>query len=376
MRNCFSLCLAVFILFSCNQPTQRTDALHTINFNLENNIDLFDMLEVSFIKLETNDKCLINRTIRQVESAFGKLFILSGGEGKLFVFDSSGNFIAPIGNIGAGPQEYIFCSSFSIDYNRNIISLVDMVQKKVVNYSLINYDFISEHRIVEGLTCFEYMGNDKLLWHNLVAQNDFAGWSFITTDFNQKYISKHVKKDFITGYHTTPLKSIYKIDGDIFAYTGYNSNIYHFIGDSVTKLYKIEFGQFALPSMDYLEKISRGNVNFLHDLAQSNYVFSFSAIGVRNTLVVDYTVFNTHYIGFYNKLNDQIFSYSMEDFQKKLNIGKIDRISGVVNNTIAAVLLPFHLVEENVDNYTKELQRLVDISKDDDNPILCLLRFK
>ncbi|MCL2311745.1 MAG: 6-bladed beta-propeller [Firmicutes bacterium] len=375
-NNIFIYFVVLLLVTSCKQSTTNYGDTQSLNFNHGHSADISDILEMSFIKLETNDNCLIN-SIRQVESALGKIFILTGGaESGVLVFDSLGKFVAPIGTRGNGPQEYLLCSSFSIDHYRNIISLVDMAQKKVINYNLINYEFVSEHRLVEGFSSFEYLGNNHIVWHNFVAKDDLAGWCFVVTDINQNYINKYVKRNFITGYHTAPLKSMYKIDSDVFVYSGYHPIIYQCLGDNIHPLYKLEFGRFQIPPLDHLKKISAGNVNFLPELARSNFVYTFIVFGTYNTVVVEYTVSNIQYIGVYNKQNNQTYSYTMEDFQKMLKIGKIDRISGIVNNSFAAVMFPFYLFEEKNNSLNPELHRLIDESNEDDNPILCLFRLK
>jgi hypothetical protein len=78
--------------------------MQTIDFKQVNDVPPSDIFETEFIKLETNEKCLIDKTIRQIESASDKLFVLSGGvENSLFVYDFSGKFITQIGARGNGP---------------------------------------------------------------------------------------------------------------------------------------------------------------------------------------------------------------------------------------------------------------------------------
>jgi hypothetical protein len=377
MKKSYLLALVVVLFFtSCKQTIVEYDNVQTLNFNQEQSIDPSNILEMDFIKLETNENCLIDKTIRQVNSALGKLFVLTGGNGKLLTFDSSGKFIASIGNTGNGPGEYMVLTSFSIDCHRNIISAVDMAQKKIINYNLIDYGFISEQKI-EDFTCFEYLGNNKIVWQNVGVHGNYAGWNFIVTDTNQKYIDKYVKNDLITGYHTAPLKNMYKHNDELITYTEYHPFVYRFREDSIYPLYKLEFGKHKLPPLDYLERVSSGNVNFLRDLEQSNYVCSFSVFGANDIFIVYYSISNIYNIGVYDNRNNRIYNYTMEDFQKKLKISKIDNISGVVNNSIAAVILPFHLLDRE-DNYplTPKLQDLTTGLKEDDNPILFLFKLK
>jgi hypothetical protein len=103
------LLLLALVLTSCIRNSRKGDIpidnIPTIDFNQKQNIDILDLLEVDFIKLETSENILINKNIRQVESFENKIFILSDGESSsLIVFDRSGKFIISIGNTGVGPK--------------------------------------------------------------------------------------------------------------------------------------------------------------------------------------------------------------------------------------------------------------------------------
>jgi hypothetical protein len=185
MKYYYLLLIFVFLLPSCQQGFQQTDALLTLDFGQEPSTAPSGILETAFIKLETNDACFIDKTVTQVESAMGNLFILTGGERKLFVFDRSGKFVALIGNRGGGPGEYLVPTSFSIDCRRNLLSTIDVAQKKIIHYDLKDYRFVSEQRAVYDNFCFEYPDADKIVWKNTDYNSDYAGWEFLVTDTNK-----------------------------------------------------------------------------------------------------------------------------------------------------------------------------------------------
>jgi hypothetical protein len=368
----------VAFLASCKRDIQKTDHESTIDFTQEPSDNPSDILETAFIKLETNDACLIDKTVVQVEFAAEKIFILTGGERKLLIFDRSGKFVAVTGGRGAGPGEYIAPMSFSIDLHRNIISVIDIAQRKLIAYDLTDYRFISEQKALYNNFSFEYLEDNKIVWKNTDYQSDYGDWSFLVTDREQNYVDKHLKKEFITGYFTGHIKSIYKQNGEVFAYTEYHPVIYHFMNDTVFPLYRLKFGKYQLPPIDYLKKISANNVNFLPELNRSDYVAQYSVFDAGKTFAVFYSVSEKPHIGIYNKDNRHTYNYTMEEFQDKLKIGKVDHISGTVDDYIVAVLQPFDLLEEKSKNYTflPELQNMVAESSDGDNPVLFLFKVK
>ncbi|MDR0386101.1 MAG: 6-bladed beta-propeller, partial [Prevotellaceae bacterium] len=156
--------LAELLVISCTQSPKKQDSITVVDFNRDQNA-VTDIFETNFVKLETNENCLITN-IRQIESLDNRIFILSGREScSLFVFDRSGKFITSAGRMGSGPGEYIFLTSFSIDRHRNIISVADAAQQKIINYSTENYKFVSEDKTSDNtFLCFEYLDADKIVW--------------------------------------------------------------------------------------------------------------------------------------------------------------------------------------------------------------------
>jgi hypothetical protein len=88
-----------------------------------------------------------------------------------------------------------------------------------------------------------------------------------------------VEKEFITGYHTGPLKNLYKYNDELYAYPAYQSVpiVYRLSENDAVPVYHLQFDKYNLLPIDYLEEISAGNVNFLAKLNQSNYIYIVSA---------------------------------------------------------------------------------------------------
>jgi hypothetical protein len=335
-------------------------------------------VDVSFIKLETNDHCLIDKGIKQIEMYDNRLFILTGGRFDLFVFTMSGEFLTSIGGKGNGPGEYGLPISFSIDHTRGVISVVDLAFKKIVNYSLGNFEYVSEKAMEYDCFGFEYLGKDKIVWKNIAYESEYAKWNYIVSDTDYMYLNGYVERTFITGYSTGASKNIYKTDEAVYAYAQYDPTIYCFSEDEVYPIYNLKFGKHKLPPIDYLEKISANYANFLPELDMSNYLFFYSVYDTENALNVYYSVSKVPYIGIYDKKNNKTYNYSKEKFQNELRIGEIESPSGVINEYAVAALMPYCFFDEEDENYTlnEKLQPIVSQSHPEDNPILVLFKPK
>jgi hypothetical protein len=380
MKHYFYLLSIFVVLVSCkNHSYDQNDNIQVIDFKQNSNINLPEIIETAFIKLETNDSCLIGNHIAQIEATQGKIFILTGGSNvSLFVFDSSGKFDSSIGGRGTGPGEYIAPVSFSMDYYRNLISVVDLAQKKIINYSLDNYLFLSEKRMEYDSFCFEYFEQDKMVWKNASYEGSLSDYNFIITDINYQRLGTHIKRNFKTGYNTGPLKNVYKSNGQIYAYTQYDPLVYHFMDYDMLPAYHLKFDNHLLPSKEYLERISENNTNFLSELNRSDYISYYCVFESSNILSVYYSVSQVPYMGIYDKENRQAYRYSKEEFQDKMKVGEIYRPAGIINDYIVAFLQPYDLLEKKIDGYvfSDMLQSIVAESHEEDNPILFLFKIK
>ncbi len=87
--------------------------------------------EISMIKLETTPKALIGKGCSMKPAKFG--FIIRDDQSKkVFTFDKKGRFIAVIGNIGKGPQEYIRLVNFLADPFSDQVIITDQGTKKIL----------------------------------------------------------------------------------------------------------------------------------------------------------------------------------------------------------------------------------------------------
>jgi len=380
MKRYYCLLFIVFLLGACkHRSVFHDDNITIINFAQKSHNNIEELLETDFIKLETCDNSLIGSYVAQIEAVKEKLFILTGGTHiKLLVFDVSGKFDCSIGNVGRGPGEYIVPISFSVNYNDNIISIVDIAQKKIINYNLDNYEFVTEKIMEYDSFCFEYFGNDKIVWKNANYRDKLSDWDFIVTDIEQNFFKKHIQRDFKTGYFTGPPKNIYKTNGHVYAYTQYNPIVYHFFNDDVVPVYQIKFGKHKMPPLDYLQKISAENNNFISTLTASNFISYYCVFDAVRTLSIFYSVSQNQYIGVFDKINKQLYHYSKDAFQDKLKIGEMERPVGIIDNYVVALIHPYYLLEKIEEGYVLDnrLYPLVSNSKADDNPFLFLFRFK
>lgn len=224
-------------------------------------------------------------------------------------------------------------TSFTINAETNVVSVVDFVQRKSIDYSLDSYNFISEKSLDYYSTCFEYVNGKQRL--------------------------------------------AYKSRGLVHAYAQYNSTIYTFRDRIMDPAYNIGFGKFKLPPRDHLIKLLDKDKGFKSTLHESDYISHYEIFETGNILNTYYSVSQKNYFGLYNKRTGETYSFSKQYFEDKMKVGTMNKPSGRINDYVVAVLKPSDLRTRFNDGYNlnNELEKLLS-SESDNNPILFLYKFK
>lgn len=132
--------------------------------------------KVEFVKLETNENCLIKK-MKHIVTHDSLLFIQADYSDHLFIFDRKGNFITQIGHKGQGTGEYIKISTFFIDKADQSVVIVDDFTNVFLYYG---FDGAFKRKMdvpreVIGLLDKAMMSDDgKLLLNFLLCTEDYA----------------------------------------------------------------------------------------------------------------------------------------------------------------------------------------------------------
>lgn len=146
LRNRILFCLALIlccIAISCSTDNQKMNDSHviTISFDSINSLkfsEYFSQFEV--IPLETTSENLFS-TISDIRIKSEKIFVFSQApDNKVSIFTIYGDYLNSIRNVGRGPGEINFATSFDVDTN---VMVLDRGNRKILNYSL-DSKFISE----------------------------------------------------------------------------------------------------------------------------------------------------------------------------------------------------------------------------------------
>lgn len=373
------LVLFTFIFFSCNSQHTTNEDVIRVSFTKTDAIPASDLLETTFLKLSTSDSCLIGK-VNQLEEINGQYLILDGTIAqRLYLFDKNGKFLRQIGRFGMGPGEYITPISFTINKEKKLLSVIDMEAEKMLYYDLYTFQFLSEQHLPFSTTKMEWLTNDLLAWYSKGTGIDGDNSYIILTDTTYQIKKRFLDQEFPTGYHIGSTSGMYRFSEIMSVYQIFIPNIYRISKDSVRLAYELSFGRNETPPIDFLKKSAGKNGNYIPALKESSYLVSYSVYENEDFMIVPHSAEKTMFYGIYDKKNDKSYNFTQKQLEKDLGVGSFTNPVGKDdNNAFVSLLRPglmFQLKEKGV-VLNEQLEKLVNESQEEDNPILLIYRLK
>jgi hypothetical protein len=386
MRKIPSCIFKVFCLlffYGCSSPTENASTtIHNPNASIllevDNSIPFTWPEELIIEKisfLESDPEHLISSIRKLVVSPDGKsYFIFDENQGKIFVFEQSGKAKAIFDHQGEGPGEYMEITDVQIDFEKEVIEVLDY--RKLKKYNLTTFEYISAENLNhlpkdKNFRNFVRIDDVLYLWTNLppnqlVGEDELGSHHLIRVENGD--VSFHVEKKYgvIHGYIFHPSSS--KNEFNLPSIVG-STDIIRVSRDSVYTKYKFDFGNKGIPlaeMMNFWEK--------RHELLGSEYYKPPQNIWeTGNHLFFQFTGNMVGYNVLFDKNTNSIKS-----------IGKIqDKVDPVIifsdSEFIYAYLFPGIIVdylENGGDLTTSPFFKNLDTSllKKEDNPII--VKFK
>ncbi|WP_163221379.1 6-bladed beta-propeller [Bacteroides sp. 214] len=349
---CFIACL---LLFGCKQATnnlllyeeenlQGDTFSRTISIDVldENNVlkysDVFDY--VNFIKLETTDDAIIGRVDKIIALDDKYIILDSSLAKKVFVFDSSGQYLNSLGKIGQGPGE--FESPHDIAFNKytNELLIWSHNDKKILRFKL-DGTFVSELKIDWWISSLSVIAPDAIvLYLNNITQKASTeiGYNIVMIDYDGNILNKMMPIENELKRFSPPSKKVFSLYNDNVLFSPqFSRGVYTVDTDSISQKYFIDFGEMNIHS-------SLIRANTLRDLYKlinkhNKYAFSNSIIETEHHVYVQAVYKNKLFDCYYSKESNSINCTSLY-----LNDMKLLAFSGVVmtakQDTIISIVQP------------------------------------
>ena len=379
----FGLFLCISYLVNC-QEVIKIDLNKFRNIKRQPNLSEITT-DIAFIKLETNERCLIGE-INKITLCENNFLILANARKNLYIFSRTGQFLRQIGRQGKGPGEYIDIYGITVDPLTQHIYLLDNPQIQVMEFSPSG-DFIQETNL--SFSAKDVVNFDKGFVFYIPSPYAYNNENHLLTQTS-------LSLGNIERFHPSPnfqgnpykVGAFYLNKYEICFWEPYWDTVYAFNGSVVKPKYYFYQGKDQVPKK-LLPKTSVmwreiDKYFYLHNFKEFKTFIYFEVIDVGRKAKRIY----------YNK--DKNEGYYLSYTEESSNWGIIDDISGgpiisldfklsldeaVSTHEITHIK---ELVSKGVINVNRaknpekfhQLLNLVNISDIQDNPILAIVKFK
>ena len=368
------LILSLIIITSCScSKKEQTDNVSKLIFNEETNIDFKKDIECSFIPLETTDSCLFG-DISAIRIVDDKIYIIDKGSKRLLVFGTSGKFITQIGKRGNGPGEYMSVNNFHIDKKKQIITLVDAHQAKIFHYNLKDYQYLNSQKSPYFSDCC-WLSDGNIAWtfHGGYNTGKRDMYYVKITDSELNTITLLYPTTFLPEYLMIPHLLFYTFNQKCYLNLPFLPTIYEVSSQKLIPTYQLELGKHKFASPEWLK--TNAEKNYYKTISNSNYISGQHVKETENSICVEYYIEGMNqYIGFYNKKTGVSFIQKGSDFAKNIGLNGIYQLKGTHEDYFIFTTLPNTFKRFN--SSSNESNPIMENIKEDDNPVLCLLKLK
>lgn len=370
-------CLILFFTSSCIKKAPQSEIdIPVISFKEEAPIFDSEDIECRFIPLQTTTDNMIG-DISQIEIKDDRIFIMDMSMGTdVFVYDINGASIGTVGNVGNGPGEYSRPFSLRFDKTGKYVIVVDTNLQKLFYYDRNSFKFIKTVSMPGYCDC-EFLENGDLAFYAAASfpsdKRDFYYLKISDSEVNN--IRDFYPAEFKSHDIAYSGSNFHKGEDALFVHSNYSPLVWKVSDNEVKPVYKLDVSPVSFPPLDWLNAEAAGDRFYTPVLFSSGYVFSYSLHETSEYLCIRYIAGKQFYIGLYNKKSKKAYSYHFPDFMRKAAIeGGQMKIVGVYKDYFITYLLPVTLKKHSIQR--PDLRTLAEQVSEEDNPILCLFKFK
>ena len=387
---CVALLLAL-LTASCGDANQKISALPQIDMNAnypEKEICLQDIAEVSYIPLETTDEVLLDEGTGV--KALSSKGIVCVSDNKLYIFNSDGKLRSILDKKGEGPGEYRYLYYADVDWEREEIYVHDGSQKAVLVYSL------------DGAYKHQFMVDVNIRQHDFL--NDDQGHLVFYREYKGKVREGKIepycpvvrlslqdgKVDSLSlqnHYHTNmeikarlgdrnvslmiPTPALTRLNDEVYVSEVASDTIYRLVGDS--------YEPFIVRTPS-IQNEGEKYLLYLQGIMPRHYYLRLQAKVVDDTNTVGDMIYSnddkTKMIQYDKETKESYVSvFKNQDYQA-LDCDKLT-FNGCDAHSAYLKLEAFKLVEAlEAGELSGELKTIAEGLKEDDNPVLMVVKFK
>ena len=225
----FYLLFLILLLGNCTPKEQSQGTV--VDFGAFTKISDNQLLEqYRFVKLETNESCLLG-AIDQIEVFANKIYILDSYQTKsIYVFDKEGKYLNRLEGNRRGPGEFLMPLCFAIDPTDSALIVKDHQQSALLRYALNDLSFIDKIKTEEYPISFGVIPEQEALafYYPDRGNNDYQ---LRITDKNGQFIKELLPVDPKSKVLHGLGQNFYVYDGKLNVFPHFSNTIFSITPD-------------------------------------------------------------------------------------------------------------------------------------------------
>ncbi len=350
-----------------------------ISISLENNPKICPdsvFSSVTYIPLETSEQSLVGE-IDKIQLVDNVFYILDKQQNTILLFNSKGIFLRKLSKMGGGPGEYVSIEDFFVKNEQ--LYVLSSANQKIVVYDR-SLKFVRELLIDTYAANLICTNTDIYIYTNFFSvdlKNVFV-FDLQSGKLKNKY-ADFGREQLGVGYRRT----VFSTDSEsIFMFYPYDYSIYRLTENTESVWMKIDFGSENMYPSEFGKYTEKEKKDFIK--AKYNSLYDRPIAGINNLSVTDSLLFFTfvhkcipsYY--FLNRINNKA-RYGSMDVTNSFpfaNTGFLFVNGSYFLTHIQPEFIHAYLEYNSKEDYADPIAKFANKLKMDDNPVLCIYKFK
>ena len=394
MKKQYLLLLAIMLLtsiLSCKRDQSVEISAPNLVFQYLENPSISEIItDIEYIRLETNDSCLIGY-IGQVLCYGDKYYMLDQIAKSIYVFSDQGQYIGKISRTGQGPGEYIILYSIAIDEVGNMLYINDVAQKKILTFDVNTLQFVSDYSTgIEAEYLCILNNSNNIVWYNCLGigyNGKLLTNHIMTSNLNYSSLKEFIPVEFSTGYVLRPVSPFFQTDESVIFSHPYKGVVYEILSGETNALFTFNFQKHTFPTFNYLRRLeSKGN--FANEVRQSEYINYFNTFSNDNSYCINFYADRTFFMAVHNKTTAQNIYFPVKVLKDNISENVITDDMGILifnnptfcdGNYYYSLINPNSILDKQK-KYTEQIHpqllQIINEIGESDNPILLKYKLK
>lgn len=364
--------LTLLLIFSsCINKNEETIKVYSFTKNISSRIDTKTM-DCIYMPLETVEDHLF-ADICFLKIDHDTLFLITKEQNEVLMFSfKDGRYLGQIGEIGNGPGEYSYPGSLHIDREKDEICIADKGQGEMIYYRLSDGAYIKSKRGFPFYDCY-WLSNHEIAWiFPAYRDNKRKMYNIKITDEEleeKRYLNE---TNFQPAYLINIGGFLYEYNQAGFLNLPFDPVVYRITSTATIPVYQVDFGNYTFANRDWL--LANASENYYANLSQSDYISACKLYETDQYISANFLYQGTLFMGFYNKGNGQALLMKGMDFSDVSGLIGMTPIIGTYQDYFVTLLYPSLL--KKAKKLRDDLKEIADKISEEDNPVLCLFKFK